>query len=64
MNQAPSEFKQMATIGQIAGVLGFALTAFGIALHSLPAALIFAGLGMMAWSAVVAKTIANLTRKP
>jgi len=53
----------MATIGQIAGVLGFAVLIIGIALFSVPAALIFAGLFMLAWSFMVAKTVANLSRK-
>jgi hypothetical protein len=42
-----------------AGILGFVLLVTGIALISIPVALIVAGALLMAWSALVAKAIAT-----
>lgn len=42
-----------------AGLVGFGLLVAGIALMSVPAALIVAGVLLMAWSALAAKAIAT-----
>lgn len=45
-------------VAMSAGILGFALLVAGIALISIPAALIVAGALLMAWSAMFARAIA------
>jgi uncharacterized membrane protein YhhN len=46
-------------IAMSVGILGFASLVTGIALVSVPAALMIAGILLMAWSAMFARAIAN-----
>jgi len=54
---------KLLILAWIAGVLGFALLVAGVAMMHRPAALIVAGVGLMAWSRLADKAAAALHTK-
>lgn len=54
---------KLAIVAWLAGLLGFGLLVYGVAMISAPAACIVAGLGLLAWSFLADRASAALTAK-
>ena len=54
---------KLGILSWVAGLLGFGLLVSGVALISIPAACIVAGIGLMAWSYLADRASAALSAK-